>query len=213
MYLKNFTKYKIPINATPREKCMSLTKCWSQMWLRPRFTIPPPRALSKVCQKTISCKHVIHCDETPRCALWLQWDNLCLWPDIKWENAHHGGNHWWSQYAGHHTKVGDIIEIIPRYMTRSFSSYQCWNDILSSRFRIVNDIFNHIYSMEENLEFHIKVSYFEIYLDKCRDLLDRKSRPTWTTRNNLDFLQLPKSTWPSMKTRITKSMWRSVFEF
>ena len=43
--------------------------------------------------------------------------------------------------------------------------------------RIVNDIFNHIYSMEENLEFHIKVSYFEIYLDKCRDLLDRKSRP------------------------------------
>ena len=43
--------------------------------------------------------------------------------------------------------------------------------------RIVNDIFNHIYSMEENLEFHIKVSYFEIYLDKCRDLLDRKSTP------------------------------------
>ena len=40
--------------------------------------------------------------------------------------------------------------------------------------RIVNDIFNHIYSMEENLEFHIKCSYFEIYLDKCRDLLDRK---------------------------------------
>ncbi|CAG0905171.1 unnamed protein product, partial [Darwinula stevensoni] len=30
--------------------------------------------------------------------------------------------------------------------------------------RIVNDIFNHIYSMEEHLEFHIKVSYFEIYM-------------------------------------------------
>jgi kinesin family protein 5 len=42
--------------------------------------------------------------------------------------------------------------------------------------RIVNDIFNHIYGMEENLEFHIKVSYFEIYLDKIRDLLDRKYR-------------------------------------
>ncbi|KAG7524031.1 kinesin-1 heavy chain-like [Solea senegalensis] len=38
--------------------------------------------------------------------------------------------------------------------------------------RIVEDIFNHIYSMDENLEFHIKVSYFEIYLDKIRDLLD-----------------------------------------
>ncbi|XP_072423137.1 kinesin heavy chain-like [Chiloscyllium punctatum] len=38
--------------------------------------------------------------------------------------------------------------------------------------RIAHDIFNHIYSMDENLEFHIKVSYFEIYMDKIRDLLD-----------------------------------------
>ncbi|XP_075443841.1 kinesin-1 heavy chain [Ascaphus truei] len=38
--------------------------------------------------------------------------------------------------------------------------------------RIVQDIFNYIYSMDENLEFHIKVSYYEIYLDKIRDLLD-----------------------------------------
>uniref|UniRef100_A0AAQ4RIH7 Kinesin-like protein n=1 Tax=Gasterosteus aculeatus aculeatus TaxID=481459 RepID=A0AAQ4RIH7_GASAC len=38
--------------------------------------------------------------------------------------------------------------------------------------RIVDDIFNYIYSMDENLEFHIKVSYFEIYLDKIKDLLD-----------------------------------------
>ncbi|CAL8342375.1 unnamed protein product [Boreogadus saida] len=38
--------------------------------------------------------------------------------------------------------------------------------------RIATDIFDHIYSMDENLEFHIKVSYFEIYMDKIRDLLD-----------------------------------------
>uniref|UniRef100_UPI00398E5EB6 kinesin heavy chain-like n=1 Tax=Pristiophorus japonicus TaxID=55135 RepID=UPI00398E5EB6 len=38
--------------------------------------------------------------------------------------------------------------------------------------RITHDIFDHIYSMDENLEFHIKVSYFEIYMDKIRDLLD-----------------------------------------
>nr|CAH8851471.1 unnamed protein product [Trichobilharzia regenti] len=38
--------------------------------------------------------------------------------------------------------------------------------------RIVHDIFNHIYQMDENLEFHIKVSYFEIYMEKIRDLLD-----------------------------------------
>jgi len=38
--------------------------------------------------------------------------------------------------------------------------------------RIVGDIFSFIYNMDENLEFHIKVSYFEIYMDKIRDLLD-----------------------------------------
>jgi len=32
--------------------------------------------------------------------------------------------------------------------------------------------------MDENLEFHIKVSYFEIYLDKIRDLLDGKIHGT-----------------------------------
>lgn len=47
--------------------------------------------------------------------------------------------------------------------------------------RIVNDIFNHIYGMEENLEFHIKVSYFEIYMDKIRDLLDGKNFVTYFT--------------------------------
>lgn len=40
--------------------------------------------------------------------------------------------------------------------------------------RIVQDIFNHIYTMDTELEFHIKVSYFEIYNEKIRDLLDRE---------------------------------------
>ncbi|XP_061793748.2 kinesin heavy chain [Nerophis lumbriciformis] len=38
--------------------------------------------------------------------------------------------------------------------------------------RIAEDIFHYIFAMEENIEFHIKVSYFEIYMDKIRDLLD-----------------------------------------
>jgi kinesin family protein 5 len=38
--------------------------------------------------------------------------------------------------------------------------------------RIVQDIFTHIYLMDSSLEFQIKVSYFEIYMDKIRDLLD-----------------------------------------
>ena len=38
--------------------------------------------------------------------------------------------------------------------------------------RIVQDIFDHIYNMDANLEIHIKVSYFEIYMERIRDLLD-----------------------------------------
>ena len=38
--------------------------------------------------------------------------------------------------------------------------------------RIVQDIFKHIYSKDSSLEFLIKVSYFEIYMDNIRDLLD-----------------------------------------
>ena len=40
--------------------------------------------------------------------------------------------------------------------------------------RIVHDMFNLI-SARENFEFHIKVSYYEIYMDKIRDLIDGKS--------------------------------------
>ncbi|CEF65719.1 Kinesin heavy chain [Strongyloides ratti] len=39
--------------------------------------------------------------------------------------------------------------------------------------RIINDIFTHIYNMDEpDLEFVLKVSYFEIYNEKIRDLFD-----------------------------------------
>uniref|UniRef100_A0A8C6XRR0 Kinesin-like protein n=1 Tax=Naja naja TaxID=35670 RepID=A0A8C6XRR0_NAJNA len=48
----------------------------------------------------------------------------------------------------------------------------CAKQIILNELLIAHDIFDHIYSMDENLEFHIKVSYFEIYLDKIRDLLD-----------------------------------------
>ncbi|XP_019856886.1 PREDICTED: kinesin heavy chain-like isoform X2 [Amphimedon queenslandica] len=38
--------------------------------------------------------------------------------------------------------------------------------------RIIYDLFDQIYEMDSNLEFHIKVSYFELYMEKVRDLLD-----------------------------------------
>ncbi|XP_032066599.1 kinesin heavy chain [Thamnophis elegans] len=57
--------------------------------------------------------------------------------------------------------------------------------------RIAQDIFNHIYSMDENLEFHIKVSYFEIYLDKIRDLLDvtKTSLSVHEDKNRVPFVK------------------------
>ena len=48
---------------------------------------------------------------------------------------------------------------------------QDWQGIIP---RIVDDIFNYIFEMEENVEFHIKVSYYEIYMERIRDLLDSK---------------------------------------
>ena len=38
--------------------------------------------------------------------------------------------------------------------------------------RIVMDMFDQLYNMDVNVEVHIKVSYFEIYMEKIRDLLD-----------------------------------------
>ncbi|XP_064613809.1 kinesin heavy chain-like [Liolophura sinensis] len=57
--------------------------------------------------------------------------------------------------------------------------------------RIVNDIFNYIYGMDENLEFHIKVSYFEIYLDKIRDLLDitKTNLPVHEDQNRVPYVK------------------------
>ncbi|KAA0712652.1 Kinesin heavy chain isoform 5A [Triplophysa tibetana] len=58
--------------------------------------------------------------------------------------------------------------------------------------RISEDIFNHIYTMDENLEFHIKVSYFEVYMDKIRDLLDvsKTNLAVHEDKNKVPFLKM-----------------------
>ena len=38
----------------------------------------------------------------------------------------------------------------------------------------MEDIFSHIAKMEDNIEFTIKIAYYEIYMEKIRDLLDRQ---------------------------------------
>uniref|UniRef100_A0A669BGK8 Kinesin-like protein n=1 Tax=Oreochromis niloticus TaxID=8128 RepID=A0A669BGK8_ORENI len=63
--------------------------------------------------------------------------------------------------------------------------------------RIARDIFDHIYSMDENLEFHIKVSYFEIYLDKIRDLLDvsKTNLAVHEDKNRVPYVKIKSLFW------------------
>uniref|UniRef100_A0A8C9G3F2 Kinesin motor domain-containing protein n=1 Tax=Pavo cristatus TaxID=9049 RepID=A0A8C9G3F2_PAVCR len=77
----------------------------------------------------------------------------------------------------HTMEVRQLKIVFFQYHVHLFSPQWCYGklhdpDGMGIIPRIVQDIFNYIYSMDENLEFHIKVSYFEIYLDKIRDLLD-----------------------------------------
>ena len=119
----------------PRGKCMSLTKCWNQTWLRPRSTIPLPRALLKVGHLMLSFKCNGHWFRIFRCALWIQWNNLCVWPNIKWKNAHHGGNYWRPQYAGHHTQVGYIIKIMNSKSHLLFAGLSTTSSIISIQWK------------------------------------------------------------------------------
>ncbi|KAL5267510.1 hypothetical protein ACHWQZ_G004519 [Mnemiopsis leidyi] len=42
--------------------------------------------------------------------------------------------------------------------------------------RVVEDIFSHISKMEDNIEFTINIAYYEIYMEKIRDLLDTNKK-------------------------------------
>lgn len=74
--------------------------------------------------------------------------------------------------------------------------------------------------MDENLEFHIKVSYFEIYMDRIRDLLDSKPGQKknviilenflWfsVTKTNLSVHE-DKNKCPYVKVKIFKQFWKN----
>ncbi|MFT7812274.1 kinesin-1 heavy chain-like [Arapaima gigas] len=74
--------------------------------------------------------------------------------------------------------------------------------------RIIHDIFNYIYSMDENLEFHIKVSYFEIYLDKIRDLLD-VSKTNLSVHEDKNRVPYVKVRWQIYKLEKTRDLFEA----
>jgi kinesin family protein 5 len=57
--------------------------------------------------------------------------------------------------------------------------------------RIVHDLFDIIYNMDTNLEFQIKVSYFELYMEKVRDLLDitKVNLPIHETKSKVPYVK------------------------
>ncbi|KAK0405722.1 hypothetical protein QR680_018157 [Steinernema hermaphroditum] len=58
--------------------------------------------------------------------------------------------------------------------------------------RIIKDVFDRIYQMDtDNLEFHIKVSNFEIYNEKVRDLFDatKTNLPIRESKNRMPFVK------------------------
>lgn len=111
-----------------------------------------------------------------RCAGWIQWHHLCLWADILWEDSHYGGEmfvaqkkvgHSWKALAGYFTADGTYLSKlekglwgVPLWLTAGILFLQGKlhdPQLMGIIPRIAQDIFNHIYSMDENLEFHIKV--------------------------------------------------------
>ena len=70
----------------------------------------------------------------PRCALWIQRNNLCVWANIKWKNPHHGGNYWRPKHAGHHTQVFNIVEI-HLISSSSFAGLSTTSSIISIQWK------------------------------------------------------------------------------
>ena len=51
---------------------------------------------------------------------------------------------------------------------------------------MISTIFDKIYNESDMIEFHISVSYFEIYMEKVKDLLNRKRPCAPTCLPNID---------------------------
>ena len=161
------------------------------MWLRVKFMTPPLKISWKVCQ-CISRAMLNIC--ICRCAVWLQWNHLCLRTNFQWKNPHHGGCHQWSRPSRHYSQVLRINNVrSPWYISSSGSlmtsstTYIQWRRTLSSTSSV--PISRSIWT---NVETSLIVSAITIQ-----------------DRVQLFSLQLPKSTWLFMRTRIGQFTSRS----
>ena len=100
-------------------------------------------------------------DIVPRCARWLQRHGFRVWSNGKWKDIHDdGASRWpWERKQPSHT-----------YPQGADIDSQELKGIIP---RITEQIFQSIVESEAHLEYLVKVSYMEIYLEKIRDLLAR----------------------------------------
>lgn len=146
------------------------------------------------------------CLDAYRCSGGLQWDYIRLWADIIWQNTHYGGN---IKY-----------QLLPQDKNAKDSDWKAWNSILSCLYffiyylpkgklhdpemmgvipRIVQDIFNYIYSMDQNLEFHIKVCLHHSQLLRCFEI-------SGSTAHDVMLMRSHWKLW-LCRFRILKSIW------
>lgn len=114
-------------------------------------------------------------DRPLRCARRLQRNCVCLRPNWEWQDFHHDGKLF-------------PPTIIP-------SAHRCTQgaDIDSEELkgiipRITEQIFQSIVESDAHLEYMVKVSYMEIYLERIRDLLARKLARSFHHENTTNHL-------------------------
>lgn len=93
---------------------------------------------------------------------WLQWNGICVWADRKWQDFHHDGTFY--AYSG------------PSRNSCAIQGADIDSPELKGLIpRITEQIFQSIVESDAHLEYVVKVSYMEIYLERIRDLLARSS--------------------------------------
>lgn len=95
--------------------------------------------------------NVFLCSDVCRCFRRLQWDHICLRTDVLRQNTHDGGK-------SQRPLVLLVWKDAELCVSVSLKGKLHDQNMMGVIPRIVQDIFNYIYSLDQNLEFHIKVS-------------------------------------------------------
>ena len=107
-----------------------------------------------------------------RCPRWVQRHGLCVRSDWQWKDVHHDG-----------TLLTSLFLVCAK---TSAQGADIDNPELKGLIpRITEQIFQSIVESDAHLEYLVKVSYMEIYLERIRDLLARELCAYFVERNEV----------------------------